>query len=791
MRHRLLPLCALLGILFAGLPPSLDAQDQDTADVVLLIDGSQNVGAANFPLVLDFVLKIIESLDVGRDTVRVAVALYNADPQIKFYLNSYDSKSSVLGAVRGLTYPGGDESNLGAALEEVATSLLVEAAGGRADEGVPQMVVIISAGPSSDDTGAGDQALKRANVFTYAVGIGDAATADLEVVATDKTFVLSAPDFSTVAGMSDAVLPYIHAMAQRSLIVQNEFIELTVGKRDIIFLIDSTMGSSAIGSVREFIRQFVESMPIGPDEVQVGIVMFGTAPRLEVDLNSYGTREALIAALGSIKPRPGQSVNIGAALDFVRTNMLQPEKGSRYQQGVPQLLLVLTSKKSSDSVEGPVKALLPMGALTLAVGSKAVGEENLRKIAFSENFVYLLKDLRVLGRFTAPLTKAIVNVLSTLAGVVVTEVPTEPVVEITTVQTQKVIRDIVFLVDGSSYIGSNFPYVRDFLINVINQLDVRPDRVQIGLLQFAERTKVEFYLNNYSNRDDVVNKISQLSLIGGSVLNTGAAMDFALRTMFRPAYGSRRGQGIQQVLVVITGGPAQDEIKKIADKVALAGVLTFTVSSGQAEEALLRSVAFVPELAYHDASFSNIPAMAELIMPKLITVVGDTAVTTGVVEEPLTIGPDAVRVAVVQQSERPTEIFRLNTHQTKEEVLRAVNEMQPVGGRSLNMGSALKFMKEITFSEKYGSRAAQKVPQFLIVLSGGRSRDSVREPAGILKTGGVVPFGVGVKDADRKQIEAISHNPSFAFTVKEFSELNTIQQSLNNYILCSFWMALI
>ena len=141
-----------------------------------------------------------------------------------------------------------------------------------------------------------------------------------------------------------------------------------------------------------------------------------------------------------------------------------------------------------------------------------------------------------------------------------------------------------------------------------------------------------------------------------------------------------------------------------------------------------------------------------------------------------------MRVAVVQQSERPTEIFRLNTHQTKEEVLRAVNAMQPVGGRSLNMGSGLKFVKEITFSDKFGSRAAQKVPQFLIVLSGGRSRDSVKEPAGILKTEGVMPFGVGVKDADRKQIEAISHNPSFAFTVKEFSELSTITQNLNNYV---------
>jgi hypothetical protein len=46
----------------------------------------------------------------------------------------------------------------------------------------------------------------------------------------------------------------------------------------------------------------------------------------------------------------------------------------------------------------------------------------------------------------------------------------------------------------------------------------------------------------------------------------------------------------------------------------------------------------------------------------------------------------------------------------------------------------------------------------------------------------VVPFGVGVKDADPKQIEAISHNPSFAFNVKEFSQLNMVQQRLNSYV---------
>lgn len=150
--------------------------------------------------------------------------------------------------------------------------------------------------------------------------------------------------------------------------------------------------------------------------------------------------------------------------------------------------------------------------------------------------------------------------------------------------------------------------------------------------------------------------------------------------------------------------------------------------------------------------------------------------------EPLDIGTDKVRISVVQQSERPSPSFYLNTYQTKDEVIRAVNGLTLAGGRSLNTGSALKFMKDTIFSERYGSRASQNVPQFLIVLSAGRSRDNVKEPASVLKTEGVVPFGVGVKDADPKQIEAISHNPSFAFSVKEFTELNTIPQRLNNYV---------
>ncbi|XP_052348609.1 collagen alpha-3(VI) chain [Oncorhynchus keta] len=820
-KHRMLALCALLGVLSAGLLPRLDAQEeaQESADLVLLIDGSENVGAANFPRVRDLAMKVIEGLDVGRDTIRVAVALYSVDPEVQFFLNTYENKAAVLDAVKAIQFTGNNEANLGAALEKVAESLLSPASGGRAEEGVPQALVVISAGPSNDDFSAGDRALKAASVITFGVVVGGTATAELETIATDKSFVLSAPDFRAVASMGDQLLPYVNGVAQGTIVVLNEFTEaLEVGKRDIIFLIDSTMGATTINSLREFIKRFVDTMPIGPDQVQVGVAQFSNAARLEIDLNSYGSKEDLNAALGRLKPRPGQVVNIGVALDFVRTNMLRAEKGSRIQQGVPQLVLLMTSKKSSDSVGQAAEALQRMGVLTLAAGSKTADEQELKQIAIDESLVFMLKDFRILLRNP----RMIVSLLSTLSGVVVTEEPTEPVVEITTVQTQRVVRDIVFMVDGSSYIGgANLPYVRDFIVGVVNLLDVRPDRVRIGLMQFAENPKIEFYLNTHKTKQDVLARVDQLRLMGGSALNTGAAMDYALTNMFQASTGSRKRQGVQQVLLLITGGPSQDEVKKIADKVAVAGVLTFTVSAGQADEAYLKTVAFVPNLAYHESRFSSLPSVVEQIMTPLITVVGDTDISVTDIEitkepavvggerdvaflidgsdnvradfpyirdfiikviEPLDIGQDRVRISVVQHSERPAPNFYLNTYKDKAEVLRAVNDLRLAGGRSLNTGMALKFMKDTILSPVHGSRAAQNVPQFLIVLTGGKSKDSVKESASSLKTYGVVLFGVGVKDADPKQIEAISHNPSFAFNVKEFSQLNMVQQRLNSYV---------
>lgn len=194
-------------------------------------------------------------------------------------------------------------------------------------------------------------------------------------------------------------------------------------------------------------------------------------------------------------------------------------------------------------------------------------------------------------------------------------------VEITTVHAQKVVRDIIFLVDGSDYVGdANLPYIKDFITGIVNRLDVRPERARIGLMQYSDRPRTEFYLNSHNNKQDVLAAVAQLRLVGGRTLNTGAALANALDNNFRPL----RRQGVQQVLILITGGPSQDEAKRMADKLAVNGILTFAVGAGQADRDFLTKVAFVPQLAYYENTFRSLPDVVETIFSPLITVVGDT-----------------------------------------------------------------------------------------------------------------------------------------------------------------------
>uniref|UniRef100_A0A674IXN2 VWFA domain-containing protein n=1 Tax=Terrapene triunguis TaxID=2587831 RepID=A0A674IXN2_9SAUR len=180
-----------------------------SADLIFLIDGSNNIGSVNFPAIRDFLVNFIERLSVGTQEIQIGVVQYSDQPRTEFSLNRYSTKADVLNAVKALSFLGGEEANIGAALESVVENHFTRAGGSRIEEGVPQVLVLISGGESSDDIREAVLAVKQASIFSFSIGVLNADSAELQQIATDGSFAFTALDIRNLADLQELLLPNI------------------------------------------------------------------------------------------------------------------------------------------------------------------------------------------------------------------------------------------------------------------------------------------------------------------------------------------------------------------------------------------------------------------------------------------------------------------------------------------------------------------------------------------------------------------------------------------------------
>lgn len=128
-------------------------------------------------------------------------------------------------------------------------------------------------------------------------------------------------------------------------------------------------------------------------------------------------------------------------------------------------------------------------------------------------------------------------------------------------------------------------------------------------------------------------------------------------------------------------------------------------------------------------------------------------------------------VAVVQYSNTAQTNFDFRRYSSDTEVADAVRGLDHKGGYPLNIGSALQYVMDHIFTHKSGSRLHEGVSQILIVLSGARSGDDIRTPVRMLKDIGVITVAIGTTNADTLELQMISHEPSYAFSITNYEEL--------------------
>ena len=81
--------------------------------------------------------------------------------------------------------------------------------------------------------------------------------------------------------------------------------------------------NSNFAKVREFIKNFVQQLDIGPNSAQVGVATFDSVPRNEFWLNEHTDRTSLLAAIDQIS-YPAGTTNTADALQFIRDNAFTP-----------------------------------------------------------------------------------------------------------------------------------------------------------------------------------------------------------------------------------------------------------------------------------------------------------------------------------------------------------------------------------------------------------------------------------------------------------------------------------
>lgn len=125
----------------------------------------------------------------------------------------------------------------------------------------------------------------------------------------------------------------------------------------------------------------------------------------------------------------------------------------------------------------------------------------------------------------------------------------------------KVAADIAFLVDSSGSIrdknpsdGSydNWQLLLDFIANIVDHLYIGTEfsDTRVGLIRFSDTAELEFTLDRYTTKNELINRIKSLKY-AGSFTNTQAALNLLHTRLFGTA-GDRLN--VPNIAIVITDG---------------------------------------------------------------------------------------------------------------------------------------------------------------------------------------------------------------------------------------------
>ncbi|XP_068610238.1 collagen alpha-1(XII) chain [Brachionichthys hirsutus] len=185
--------------------------------------------------------------------------------------------------------------------------------------------------------------------------------------------------------------------------------------------------------------------------------------------------------------------------------------------------------------------------------------------------------------------------------------------------------DVAFLIDGSWSIGEDsFAKVVQFISSIVAAFDqVGPAGMQVSFVQYSDDAKTEFQLKTYRDKGVAMSALHLIPYRGGNT-KTGMALRHTYEKTFSLENGMRRN--VPKVIVAITDGRSQDEVKTSAAKLHLAGYSVFAIGVADVDFIELQHVGSKPS-ERHVFIVEDFDAF-DSIKENLITFICETATSS-------------------------------------------------------------------------------------------------------------------------------------------------------------------
>ncbi|KAB0363740.1 hypothetical protein FD754_007896, partial [Muntiacus muntjak] len=763
------------------------------ADVVFLVDSSDHLGIKSFPFVKMFINKVIGSLPIEADKYHVGLAQYSDGFHGEFQLSAFKSRGPMLNHIKKNFGFLGGSLRIGNALQEVHRAYF---SSGRDKKQFPPILVVLASAESEDAVEEAAEALRKDGVRIVSVGMQDASEKTLKAMATGQ-FHYSLRTVRDLSMFSQNMTQILKDAAQyKDGAVNDVLVEVCQGPSvaDVVFLLDMSTNSSweDFDYLKEFLEESISALDIKENCMRVGLVAYANETKVISTLSRGVNKSEVLQDIQSLAPQAGKAYT-GAALRKIRKEVFSVQHGSRKNQGVPQIAVLVTHSPSQDNVTKAAVNLRRQGVTVFTIGVEGASDTQLEKIAShpAEQYVSQLKSFSDLAAHNQTFLKKLRNQITHTVSVISERTET---LKAGCVDTEEA--DIYLLIDGSgSTQATDFQEMKTFLSEVTGMFNIAPQKVRVGAVQYAGRWDLEFEISKYTNKHDVGKAIENIRQMGGN-RNTGAALNFTLGLLQKAK--QQRGGRVPCHLIVLTNGASRDSVLGPASRLRDELVHVYAIGVREANQTQLREIAGEEKRVYYVHDFDALKDIRNQVVQEIcaeeackemkadIMFLVDSSGSIGLenfikmktfmknLVSKSQIRADRVQIGVVQFSDVNKEEFQLNRYTSQEEISDAIDRMAHIGETTLT-GSALTFMSQY-FSPAKGARP--NVRKFLILITDGEAQDIVKDPAVALREEGIIIYSVGVFGSNVTQLEEISGRPEMVFYVENFDILQHIEDDL-------------